>query len=170
MRLDARALKQWFHFQATLNPPLPGNPRVEPLTSRILSRVRSINIATATGWTIGWSGFDSRRGLGIFLFTTVSSPALEPTQPHIQWVPGAISWAWSWPLTSVQCRGQRMRGAVPALPQYVFMAWCSVKQRDNFTFASTFRILISSATNMSNNSWTRFVSEVQMQPFLGLYL
>jgi hypothetical protein len=30
--------------------------------------------------------------------------------------------------------GQRMRGAVPPLPQYAFMAWCVVKHRDNFTF------------------------------------
>jgi hypothetical protein len=36
-------------------------------------------------------GFDSRRGLGIFLFTTASRKALEPTQPPIQWVPGALS-------------------------------------------------------------------------------
>jgi hypothetical protein len=27
-----------------------------------------------------------------------------------------------------------MRGDIPALPQYVFMAWCLVKHRDNFTF------------------------------------
>jgi hypothetical protein len=36
-------------------------------------------------------GLDDRRGLGIFLFTTASRTALEPTQPPIQWVPGAIS-------------------------------------------------------------------------------
>jgi hypothetical protein len=28
-----------------------------------------------------------------------------------------------------------MRGAIPSLAQYVFMAWCLVKHRDNFTFA-----------------------------------
>jgi hypothetical protein len=27
-----------------------------------------------------------------------------------------------------------MRGAIPPLPQYVFMEWCLVKHRDNFTF------------------------------------
>jgi hypothetical protein len=28
-----------------------------------------------------------------------------------------------------------MRGAIPPLPQYAFMAWCLVKKhRDNFTF------------------------------------
>jgi hypothetical protein len=45
----------------------------------------------ATGWMIGVLGFDSRPGLGIFLFTTASRTALEPTQPPIQWVPGALS-------------------------------------------------------------------------------
>jgi hypothetical protein len=45
----------------------------------------------ATGWTIEVLGFDSRRGLVIFLFNTASRTALEPTQPPIQWVPGALS-------------------------------------------------------------------------------
>jgi hypothetical protein len=36
-------------------------------------------------------GFDSRQGLGIFLFTTASRPTLGPTHPTIQWV----SWAFS---------------------------------------------------------------------------
>jgi hypothetical protein len=35
--------------------------------------------------------FDSRRGLAIFLFDTVYRPALWPTDPPIQWVPGALS-------------------------------------------------------------------------------
>jgi hypothetical protein len=38
----------------------------------------------AMGWTIGVLGFDSRRGLGIFLFTTASRTVLGPTHPPIQ--------------------------------------------------------------------------------------
>jgi hypothetical protein len=36
-------------------------------------------------------GFESRQGLGIFVITTASRPALGPTQPPIQWVSGALS-------------------------------------------------------------------------------
>jgi len=40
---------------------------------------------------MGVLGFDSRRGLGIFLFTTASRTALGVTQPPIQWVREALS-------------------------------------------------------------------------------
>jgi hypothetical protein len=32
--------------------------------------------------------------------------------------------AWSWPVTSIYYRGQRMGGVIPPLPLYVFMVWC----------------------------------------------
>jgi hypothetical protein len=40
---------------------------------------------------------------------------------------GKAAGAWNWPLTSIQCRGQRMREEIHPLPRYDFMAWCLVK-------------------------------------------
>jgi hypothetical protein len=40
--------------------------------------------------TIGVRGFDSRRGLRIYLSSTEFRPALEPAQPPIQWLPGIL--------------------------------------------------------------------------------
>jgi len=68
-----------------------------------------LQICTKAGWMIGVLGFDSRRGLGIFLFTTASSG-------------GKAAGAWSWPPTSIQWRGQRIRGAIPPLPNT--LSWC----------------------------------------------
>jgi hypothetical protein len=42
-------------------------------------------------------GFENREGLGMFPFTTVSRPALGPTQPPIQWVPEPLSLGVKWP-------------------------------------------------------------------------
>jgi hypothetical protein len=45
----------------------------------------------ALGYRLDNPGFEFRQGLGIFHFITVSRPALEPTQPPIHWVSGAVS-------------------------------------------------------------------------------
>jgi hypothetical protein len=55
------------------------------------SRDSSVGIAWTTGWAIEVVGFDSRRGLGIFLFTIASRTVVGPTQPPIQRVLGAFS-------------------------------------------------------------------------------
>jgi hypothetical protein len=49
------------------------------------------NVLNVPGWTTGRSGFDPRRGQRIFPLASVSRPALGPTQPPVQWVPGVLS-------------------------------------------------------------------------------
>jgi hypothetical protein len=46
---------------------------------------------TALGYRLDDGGFQSRKGLEIFLFTTASRPVLRPYQPPIQWIPGDLS-------------------------------------------------------------------------------
>jgi hypothetical protein len=43
------------------------------------------------GWTTGRSGFDPWQGQRIFPVASVSRPALGPTHPPVQWVPGVLS-------------------------------------------------------------------------------
>jgi hypothetical protein len=45
-----------------------------------------------------------------------------------------------------------MRGAIPSLPQYASMAWCSVKKhRDNFTFSTVGLRRSSPITELAGN-------------------
>jgi hypothetical protein len=44
----------------------------------------------ALGYGLDDRGFESQQGLGIFLFTTASRLALEPTQSPIWWILGAL--------------------------------------------------------------------------------
>jgi hypothetical protein len=44
----------------------------------------------STDWTTGRSGLDPRQGQRIFPVTSVSRPALRPTQPPVQWVPRVL--------------------------------------------------------------------------------
>jgi hypothetical protein len=55
------------------------------------SRDSSVHIAMGYGLDDWSSRVRFPVGLGIFLFTTASRTALGPTQPPIQWVPGALS-------------------------------------------------------------------------------
>jgi hypothetical protein len=47
--------------------------------------------SSALGYGLDDPGFDSRQGLGIFLLTTVSRPALGSIQHPSQWVQGVLS-------------------------------------------------------------------------------
>jgi len=100
---------------------------------------KNLDINGITGWTIEVLEFDSRRGLGIFLFTTVSKTALDPTQPPIQSILGAVSlevkWigraevenAWSYTstppirLNSVVLSLKRSTGTLPYLTCFVYI-------------------------------------------------
>jgi hypothetical protein len=77
-------------------------------------------------------GFESRQGLGIFLFTAASTPVLGPTQPPIQSVPGAFSLGVKRPEReedhSPPSSGELKNAwSYTSTPQYTFMALCSVK-------------------------------------------
>jgi hypothetical protein len=104
------------------------------------SRDSSFGIATRLrAWTIGVLGSDSWQGLWIFLLTTVSGPALGPTQPPIQGVPKVISLEVERPGSEADhsppsCAEVKNVWIYTPTSQYVFMAWYLVKHRVNFTF------------------------------------
>jgi hypothetical protein len=47
--------------------------------------------------------FDLWQGLGNFLFATASRPALVPTEPPIQWIPGALPPGVKWQTQNICC-------------------------------------------------------------------
>jgi hypothetical protein len=92
----------------------------------------------ALGYGLDDRGCDSRQGPGIFLFTTVSKPAVGPTQPPIQRVPGALSLRVKQPGMKLTIHlhlapRSRMRGAIHPLPQYAFI-WCLGKAHGLYLF------------------------------------
>jgi hypothetical protein len=72
-------------------------------------------------------GSSPRKGLGNFLFTTASRPALEPAKPPIQWVPGALPQGVKLTTHLHLVPKSRKHGAMPLLPKYAFVAWYLVK-------------------------------------------
>jgi hypothetical protein len=70
----------------------------------------------------------------IFLLSTSFRPRLGPTQPHIQWVQG-VKWPrheddYSPPNSAVV---KNMCWVHTSIPHYVFVAYCVIKYRANFT-------------------------------------
>jgi hypothetical protein len=74
-------------------------------------------------------------GMGIFLFATASRPALWPTEPSVQCVPGALT-------LGAEGQGHEGDNSPPSNTEvnagagglwlrslkYVLLAWCSIKQ------------------------------------------
>jgi hypothetical protein len=95
--------------------------------------VEGIYWCVALGYGLDDREFEFWQGLAIFLFTTASRPALGPTPPPIQWVPGALS-------QRVKRPGREADHSPPysaevknewiyiSTPQYISIAWYSVKE------------------------------------------
>jgi hypothetical protein len=91
------------------------------------SRGSSVSIVSGYGLddrTTGRSGFVPRQGQRIFPLSSVSRPALRPTQSPVQWVPAVLSpgqsaaGAWRWPLTPHLVPRSRMsRSYISSPPQ-----------------------------------------------------
>jgi hypothetical protein len=111
-------------------------------TAQEESRDSSVDIATRL--RAGRSGFDSRRRLGISLFSAVPRPALRPTQPPNQWILEVLSLGVKWPKreadhsTPSRVEVKNTWSYTSTLP-YAFTVWSLVKHRDNFTFTCTFK-------------------------------
>jgi hypothetical protein len=108
--------------------------------NKLLRRIFGTKREEGSGWMTGVLGFDSRRGLGIFLFTTASRTALVSTQPPMKWVPGSLSLGIKQPGREAEylppfSAEVKNSWSYTSTPQYVFMAWCLVKHRYNFTLA-----------------------------------
>jgi hypothetical protein len=123
-------------------------------------------------WTIGVLGFDSRWGLGIFLFTTASRTVLGPTQPPVQWVPGALSLGVMRPGLEAD-HSPPFSAEVKEWVELYFHSsntpsWrgAQLKHRDNFTFY----LYLTSSSNceVQTNSASVIIHSLRPPPKLAL--
>jgi hypothetical protein len=100
------------------------------------------SVSIVTRLPAGRPKFDSWQGHGYFhlhnrLHTRYGAQLASYTMGTEDSYPeGKTAGAWSWPLTSTSAEVQ-YAWRYTSTPQYVFMAWCLVKHRDNFTFTFT---------------------------------
>jgi hypothetical protein len=103
-------------------------------------RDSSVGIALGYGLDDRGSRVRFPAGLGIFLFTTASRTALGPTQPPIQWIPGALSLGVKWPGGEADHSPPSSAEVTQWMELYLHSpntpTWrCArLKHRDNFTF------------------------------------
>jgi hypothetical protein len=90
----------------------------------------------------------------LFFFSCTPRPALGPTQPHIQWVPGLFprpkaAGAWRYPPIPIQCRGYTKSRDKPLLP-----LWDLACFRANFTFVTRLVTLLFSVIFLLTRLYT----------------
>jgi hypothetical protein len=116
-----------------------------------------VGIATGYGMDVRMIGVRLPAGAGNYpLHHRIQTgsgahPASFPIGSGSSFPGGKTAGAWSSPLTSTYCRGQRKYSynSTPP-PPYVFMACCLVKHRDNFTFTLTWSAVVVKWENSCN--------------------
>jgi hypothetical protein len=114
----------------------------ENVDSTYIKKSRGSSVSIGTRLRDGRSEFDSRQGQGLFFSS--------PSRPDRLWGPPMVLMALS---LGVKRPGREVDHSPPCnaevknswsytpIPPYVFVAWCLIKHRDNFTF--TFTLCIS---------------------------
>jgi len=91
------------------------------------------------GWT---TGVQLQARAGIIHFATASRPAVGAAQPPIQWELGALTQGVNRPGREADhlhvCNEEvKNTWSYTFVPPHVFMAWCLIKNRDDFIFKGT---------------------------------
>jgi hypothetical protein len=119
-------------------------------------RDSAVGIATRYGVDNRGVGVRVPVGSNIFLFSTSSRPVPGPTQPHIQWVPGALSpgvkrperEADNSPPSSAEVKKTWIYTSTPT---YAFMAWCLISQAQGQLYLSYLKVRATKVTLMSQH-------------------
>jgi hypothetical protein len=120
----------------------------------LLSNSRDSSVGIALGYKLDDRGSIPGGELGIFLCTTASRTTLGPTQPPIQWVPGALSLGIKRP----GCEADHSPPSSAEVKECVELyfhspdtpSWCGAQlkkeHRDNFYFLLLSALILSHAS------------------------
>jgi hypothetical protein len=81
-------------------------------------------------------------GQGLLIFAVASIPGVRSIQPHVQWVPGALSLGVKRPRREATTHlhlvpRSKNKWSYTSTPPYAFTAWCSVKAQGQIYFYLT---------------------------------
>jgi hypothetical protein len=96
-----------------------------------------------------WSGLESRQGLGILFFDTMSRPTLGPNQPPMQWLPCALS-------LGISGQGVKLITHLHLVPrwknEWSYTSTPQYVSKDNFIFLSFFMNITKFDWNLVSSS------------------